>query len=238
MYNAGSGIAVSIEHVLDLLRAECKVPVEVVTRAERLRPADAAVLVADATKLRRTTGWAPTFELKQTLRDTLAAARVMEVNSPRQHDGTTKTETETGDARMIAVAWPWHDLSVELQTALFTGVFLLPALIALQYLLLPPPKRQWVFGPSLFYALYIILLGFAMLVDDDVPGLRRGLDLTAYFVLLAGVGRSVFALVFYGVLRWLHRTCRKSSSTSSSRSSTSRRWCSRWSRPASSRCRF
>jgi GDP-4-dehydro-6-deoxy-D-mannose reductase len=70
-YNAGSGTAVSMAHVLDLLRAECPVPVEVVTRPERLRPTEIAVLVANCAKLRTATGWTPRIPLRQTLRDTL-----------------------------------------------------------------------------------------------------------------------------------------------------------------------
>jgi GDP-4-dehydro-6-deoxy-D-mannose reductase len=71
VYNAGSGAAVSMADVLDLLRAECRTPVEVVPRPERMRPADPSVIVADAGKLRRETGWTPRNALPQTLRDTL-----------------------------------------------------------------------------------------------------------------------------------------------------------------------
>ncbi len=75
VYNAGTGVAVRIAAVLDLLRAECRVQVEVVPRAERMRPADAAVTLADAGRLRRETGWAPRFALERTLRDTFDSWR-------------------------------------------------------------------------------------------------------------------------------------------------------------------
>ena len=41
VYNVGTGVAVRMADVLEMLRAECRVPVEVVPRAERMRPADA-----------------------------------------------------------------------------------------------------------------------------------------------------------------------------------------------------
>ncbi|MFO0811089.1 MAG: GDP-mannose 4,6-dehydratase [Gemmataceae bacterium] len=70
-YNAGTGTAVSMQEVVDGLCALCLKRVEVVTKTERLRPADAAVVVADATKLRTATGWEPRYSLRQTLCDTL-----------------------------------------------------------------------------------------------------------------------------------------------------------------------
>jgi GDP-4-dehydro-6-deoxy-D-mannose reductase len=70
-YNAGTGHAVRIADVLDVLRGLCAVPVEVVVRDERLRPADPGVLVADSSALRSATGWQPRRSLEQSLRDTL-----------------------------------------------------------------------------------------------------------------------------------------------------------------------
>lgn len=70
-YNAGSGVAVAMQEVVDGLCDLCLRRVEVVKKADRLRPADAAVIVADATKLRSATGWEPRYTLRQTLRDTL-----------------------------------------------------------------------------------------------------------------------------------------------------------------------
>jgi GDP-4-dehydro-6-deoxy-D-mannose reductase len=74
-YNAGTGASTRIADVLDILRAECRVPVEVVPRADRMRPADAGGIVADVGKLRRETGWAPKYSLRQTLADTLDSWR-------------------------------------------------------------------------------------------------------------------------------------------------------------------
>mgnify|MGYP001183351564 CR=1 FL=1 len=78
VYNAGSGIAISVAEIVDRLRLLCRVPVEVVTAADRLRPSDAPVLIADATRLRRLTGWRPAIPLEQTLADTLEFWRAVE----------------------------------------------------------------------------------------------------------------------------------------------------------------
>jgi GDP-4-dehydro-6-deoxy-D-mannose reductase len=74
-YNAGTGVAIRMADVLDHLRAVCPVPVEVVPRADRMRPSDAGAIVADAGKLRRETGWAPRIPLEKTLADTLDSWR-------------------------------------------------------------------------------------------------------------------------------------------------------------------
>jgi GDP-4-dehydro-6-deoxy-D-mannose reductase len=71
VYNAGTGHVGRIADVLDTLRGLCAVPVEVVVRDERLRPADPGVLVADNSALRLATGWQPSRSLEQSLRDTL-----------------------------------------------------------------------------------------------------------------------------------------------------------------------
>jgi GDP-4-dehydro-6-deoxy-D-mannose reductase len=70
-YNVGSGEAVSMQAVLDRLLALAGVQAEVRPRADLVRPADQAVVRADAAKLRRETGWAPRLTLDQTLADTL-----------------------------------------------------------------------------------------------------------------------------------------------------------------------
>ncbi len=71
VYNAGSGRAVRMADVLDILRGLIAVPVEVVPRAERMRAVDVGATVTDGSRLRRETGWSPGYTLEQTLRDTL-----------------------------------------------------------------------------------------------------------------------------------------------------------------------
>jgi GDP-4-dehydro-6-deoxy-D-mannose reductase len=75
VYNAGSGVAVRMADVLESLRLQCRVGVEVVRREERMRPADSGGIVANAGMLRRETGWSPRFLLAETLRDTLDSWR-------------------------------------------------------------------------------------------------------------------------------------------------------------------
>jgi GDP-4-dehydro-6-deoxy-D-mannose reductase len=82
VYNAGSGVAVQMAEVLDLLRAECRVTPEVVQKPERMRPAEAGATIADARKLRHETGWSPRFDLRQTLRDTLDSWRARVGSEP------------------------------------------------------------------------------------------------------------------------------------------------------------
>jgi GDP-4-dehydro-6-deoxy-D-mannose reductase len=70
-YNLGTGIGRSIQQLLETLLPLCRVPVEVQVAPERLRPMDPAALVANPTRLRRTTGWEPTIPFEQSLADLL-----------------------------------------------------------------------------------------------------------------------------------------------------------------------
>jgi small-conductance mechanosensitive channel/CRP-like cAMP-binding protein len=106
---------------------------------------------------------------------------------------------------MIAVTWPWHDLSPDVQTTLVACVILLPALTVLLPILLPPPRRRWIMMPAMLGVLAGFLLACAALAGETSPGLRRGLVFSAYLFLLAGVGRCLFDFIFYGVLHWLHQ---------------------------------
>ncbi len=71
-YNIGSGQAWSIGSVLQRLLALSGRAVEVRQRPELVRASDPAAVRAEASKLRRETGWAPRYSLDQTLADTLA----------------------------------------------------------------------------------------------------------------------------------------------------------------------
>jgi GDP-4-dehydro-6-deoxy-D-mannose reductase len=71
VYNVGTGQARTMQEVLDRLRVLVKIPVEVRRRSDLVRAAETTVIRADASKLRRETGWAPVFTLDQTLNDTL-----------------------------------------------------------------------------------------------------------------------------------------------------------------------
>lgn len=71
-YNIGTGRCLAMREVLDRLLAQVPIPVEVRQKEELVRATDPAAVRADATKLRRETGWEPKFSLDQTLADMLA----------------------------------------------------------------------------------------------------------------------------------------------------------------------
>lgn len=70
-YNVGSGKAVEIQAILDLILANATVPVTVEVDKERLRPVDVPIIEADVTKLVECTGWKREILLEQTIRETL-----------------------------------------------------------------------------------------------------------------------------------------------------------------------
>jgi GDP-4-dehydro-6-deoxy-D-mannose reductase len=71
VYNIGSERAHSIQHVLDLMLKESRVPIRVERDPARLRPSDTPIIVCNAAKFRAQTGWEPTISLEQSLRDIL-----------------------------------------------------------------------------------------------------------------------------------------------------------------------
>jgi GDP-4-dehydro-6-deoxy-D-mannose reductase len=71
VYNVGSGLAHSMQSVLNRLTALSGVAVEIRPTASLIRKTDAADVRANADKLRRETGWSPRFSLEQTLTDIL-----------------------------------------------------------------------------------------------------------------------------------------------------------------------
>jgi GDP-4-dehydro-6-deoxy-D-mannose reductase len=77
-YNVGSGQTVAMQEIVDRLIALSGVRVEVRPRADLVRARDTAAVRADAAKLRRETGWAPTWTLDQTLHDTLQYWRAVQ----------------------------------------------------------------------------------------------------------------------------------------------------------------
>jgi GDP-4-dehydro-6-deoxy-D-mannose reductase len=71
VYNIASGVARSIQSVLDGLLALSRARITQRTNQELVRTADSPVVRGEASKLRRETGWAPQFSFEQTLADTL-----------------------------------------------------------------------------------------------------------------------------------------------------------------------
>ena len=71
-YNVCSGRAVSVQALLDGLRARIRVPVEVAVDPARMRPVDTPVIVGSHARLTRDTGWTPAIPLDETLDALLA----------------------------------------------------------------------------------------------------------------------------------------------------------------------
>ncbi len=70
-YNVGSGHAVAIRYILDLIISMSSAQISVETDPAKLRPVDVPIIEADTTKLNAVTGWKPVIELKQTIQETL-----------------------------------------------------------------------------------------------------------------------------------------------------------------------
>jgi GDP-4-dehydro-6-deoxy-D-mannose reductase len=66
-YNVCSGRAVSMQAILDGLRARIQTPVEVAEDPERMRPVDTPVIVGSHHRLTRDTSWTPGIGLDDTL---------------------------------------------------------------------------------------------------------------------------------------------------------------------------
>lgn len=79
-YNVASGSATSVRQILNSLLALTDIDIEVRVDRARLRPVDIPEIRGDAGKLRRDTGWTPSFTLQETLKDVLADCR-QRVNS-------------------------------------------------------------------------------------------------------------------------------------------------------------
>lgn len=71
VYNVGSGTAVAIGRILDVLLSLARVPIRTVLDSERVRPGVPAALLLDSTRFRARTGWSPAIPLERSLSDTL-----------------------------------------------------------------------------------------------------------------------------------------------------------------------
>ncbi len=70
-YNVGSGRAVSVEAILDVLLRLSRVPIRTELDEERVRPGVPSVLLMDSSRFRARTGWSPAIPLERSLSDTL-----------------------------------------------------------------------------------------------------------------------------------------------------------------------
>ncbi len=71
VYNLGSGKAITIRELLDLILSFTDIEIEIRQVPERMRPSDVMLLVADYTKFHKATGWEPTIPLERTIEDLL-----------------------------------------------------------------------------------------------------------------------------------------------------------------------
>ncbi len=71
VYNIGSGRAVTIREMLDILLSFTDRDIEIRPVPERMRPSDVELLICDCSKFRALTGWKPEIPLEKTLEDTL-----------------------------------------------------------------------------------------------------------------------------------------------------------------------
>lgn len=78
VYNVGSGRALMIRQMLDMLLAESTVPITIQPNPDLMRPIDIPLVTCDASRLRTCTGWEPSILIDQTLRDILAHWRSIE----------------------------------------------------------------------------------------------------------------------------------------------------------------
>lgn len=70
-YNVGSGHAVEIQKILELIIAQTDVKVDIKVDPNKIRPVDAPIIEADTTKLREVTGWERQIPLNQTIEETI-----------------------------------------------------------------------------------------------------------------------------------------------------------------------
>jgi nucleoside-diphosphate-sugar epimerase len=71
VYNVGTGTAVGIDEILNILLKQARVMVRAELDPDRVRPGVAPTLALDASRFRNATGWAPKIPLETSLRDLL-----------------------------------------------------------------------------------------------------------------------------------------------------------------------
>lgn len=70
-YNVGSGHAVAIQSILDLIISLSRQKIKIEIDPNKLRPVDVPIIEADMEKTSKLTGWKPQISLEQTIRETL-----------------------------------------------------------------------------------------------------------------------------------------------------------------------
>ena len=70
-YNVGSGHAIEIRHLLNMILSHAKIPIQIEVDPSKVRPVDVPIIEADISKLVAATGWHPEYSLDQIIEDTL-----------------------------------------------------------------------------------------------------------------------------------------------------------------------
>jgi GDP-4-dehydro-6-deoxy-D-mannose reductase len=71
VYNVATGKGYKIREMLDILLSFSSVKIETRPDPKRMRPSDVELLLGDATKLRKETGWEPKYKFEQTMKELL-----------------------------------------------------------------------------------------------------------------------------------------------------------------------
>ncbi len=93
VYNIARGEGTRIRDLLDRLISMTEVEVRVEPDPDRLRPSDVEILIGDATKFKKRTGWEPRIPLDQTLLDLLNYWRQRIERGSASRDGSRGAET-------------------------------------------------------------------------------------------------------------------------------------------------
>lgn len=71
LYNVGSGNAIAIREILDMIISQSTANIKITVDPNRLRPSDIPVIEADISKITADTGWKPEIPLEETIKNTL-----------------------------------------------------------------------------------------------------------------------------------------------------------------------
>src|SRR5262245_26233836 len=96
------------------------------------------------------------------------------------------------------ISLPWTDPGAPLGGSVLIGLLPLLVLTALQIILLPPPRWRWLAAPLTMAVLFLLFMGLKGLSAGETA-LSHAFGTAALFVLLLGLCRCAFTLVFHGL---------------------------------------
>ncbi len=71
LYNVGSGNAIAIKKILDMIISLSEKDIKITLDPKRLRPSDIPIIEADISKIKADTGWKPEIPIEETIKNTL-----------------------------------------------------------------------------------------------------------------------------------------------------------------------